>query len=590
MGRGVVGGQPCRNRASPTGALCGLGHGLASPSALRTRRYVPQLGRGAENQGSDSLLAPLGSYELHFEWFGFQRESDRDQRQTERPWRSPPPGSPRRSSFSAPSSHLRPHFSSCFAMPTAARTQRQQPRGSSLRAHRLWSSSPSSWRSGDPSSTSARSSSSCTLVSVADRRVAHRVLVQGGATFADRPPLAEPGSLFTAGSRDVSSSPYGPYWRLVRRNLAAEALHPARVSLYEPARRAARDALVANLLLLRARGGAGDGSIAAVTVRPAFRRAMFELLVYMSLGARLSAEVLDEVEGLEMDILRSITSFPIFAFFPAVTKRLFRKRWEAYAAVRRRQDEIFLPLIHARRAAARRGDDPPCYADSVLALRVAEEGGRALTDAEVVSLCSEFLNAGTDTSLTLLEWIMAELVNHPDVQAKVYEEVKSKPELSDRDLQEAPYLKAVVLEGLRLHPPAHFLLPHGVQGDDAEIDGYRVPKGAEVNVLLAGFGRDGEAWKSPMEFRPERFLDGGEGCDVDITGSREIKMMPFGAGRRMCPGYTLGLLQVEFFVGSLVREMEWLPPAEVETVDMTEQLDFTTVMKHPLRARIVPRK
>nr|CAB3500830.1 unnamed protein product [Digitaria exilis] len=263
---------------------------------------------------------------------------------------------------------------------------------------------------------------------------------------------------------------------------------------------------------------------------------MFELLVYMSLGARLSAEVLDEVEGLEMDILRSITSFPIFAFFPAVTKRLFRKRWEAYAAVRRRQDEIFLPLIHARRAAARRGDDPPCYADSVLALRVAEEGGRALTDAEVVSLCSEFLNAGTDTSLTLLEWIMAELVNHPDVQAKVYEEVKSKPELSDRDLQEAPYLKAVVLEGLRLHPPAHFLLPHGVQGDDAEIE-----------------------------------------------------MMPFGAGRRMCPGYTLGLLQVEFFVGSLVRELEWLPRAEVEAVDMTEQLDFTTVMKHPLRARIIPR-
>ncbi|KAF8721054.1 hypothetical protein HU200_023468 [Digitaria exilis] len=430
-----------------------------------------------------------------------------------------------------------------------------------------------------------------TLVFVADRRVAHRVLVQGGATFADRPPLVEPGILFTSGARDVSSSPYGPYWRLVRRNLASEALHPARVSLYEPARQAARDALVADLLL-RARGGGGEGSSAgaAVTVRPVFRRALFEMLVYMSLGARLSAEVLDEVQAIQMDILRPITSFPIFSFFPAVTKRLFRKRWEAYVAVRRRQEEIFLPLIHARRAAARRGDDPPCYADSVLALRVAEEGGRALTDAEVVSLCSEFLSAGTDSSLTLLEWIMAELVNHPDVQAKVYEEVKSKPELSDRDLQEAPYLKAVVMEALRLHPPTHFLLPHGVHGDDAaDIDGYRVPKGAEVNVLLGGFGRDGEVWTSPMEFRPERFLDGGEGCDVDLTGSREIKMMPFGAGRRMCPGYTLGLLQVEFFVGSLVRELEWLPPAEVEAVDMTEQLDFTTVMKHPLRARIIPR-
>ncbi|KAJ1297180.1 hypothetical protein BS78_01G358000 [Paspalum vaginatum] len=421
-----------------------------------------------------------------------------------------------------------------------------------------------------------------TLVFVADRRVAHRVLVQSGATFADRPPLVGQGLLFTAGARDISSSPYGPYWRLVRRNLAAEALHPSRVSLYAAARREARDVLVADLL--RARGG--DGS-SAVQMRPAFRRALFELLVYMSLGARLAGEVLDEVQDIQQQILRSITSFPIFSFFPAVTKKLFRKRWEAYVAIRRRQDEIFLPLIHARRA-ARRGDDPPCYADSVLSLRVADEGDRPLTDAEVVSLCSEFLSGGTDTTLTLLEWIMAELVNHPDVQAKVFEEVKSKPELNDSDLQETPYLKAVVLEGLRLHPPAHFLLPHGVQCD-AEIAGYTVPKGAEVNFLLAGFGRDETAWKAPLEFRPERFLDGGEGCDVDVTGSREIKMMPFGAGRRMCPGYTLGLLQVEFFVGSLVRQLEWLPAVEGEAVDMTELLDFTVVMKNPLRARIVPR-
>ncbi|CAL4922597.1 unnamed protein product [Urochloa decumbens] len=426
-----------------------------------------------------------------------------------------------------------------------------------------------------------------TLVFVADRGLAHRVLVQGGVTFADRPPLFDPGLLFTTGSRDISSSPYGPYWRLVRRNLAAEALHPARVSLYAPARRAAGDALVADLLLLRARGGGGGGD--GVLVRPAFRRALFELLVRMSLGATLGADVLDEVQDIQMKILRSITSFPIFSFLPAVTKRLFRKRWEAYVAVRRRQDEIFLPLIDARRRGGG-GDGLPCYADSVLALRVAEEGGRPLTDAEVVTLCSEFLSAGTDTTVTLLEWIMAELVNHPDVQAKVYEEVRSKkPELDDVDLQEARYLKAVVLEGLRLHPPGHFVLPYGVRGDGAEIAGYAVPKGAEVNFLLGGFGLDETAWTAPLEFRPERFLDGGEGCDVDITGSREIKMMPFGAGRRMCPGHTLGMLQVEFFVGSLVRQLEWLPVKEGEAVDMTEQLDFTTVMKHPLRARIVPR-
>ncbi|KAL5196435.1 hypothetical protein ABZP36_010065 [Zizania latifolia] len=418
-----------------------------------------------------------------------------------------------------------------------------------------------------------------TLVFVTDRTLAHRVLVQGGATFADRPPLSEPAFFFSSGARAINTAPYGAYWRLVRRNLV-EALSPTRIALFAPARRHVRDMLVRDL---RERGG--DGS-RVVEVRPSLRRALFELHVYMSLSVSLGPEALDELEELQLWMLRSFTSFPVFAFFSAFTKRLFRKRWAAHVAVRRRVEEIYIPLINARRAGD--GDDRPCYADSLLPLRVAEEGDRPLTDAEVVTLCSEFLNGGTDTTVTLVEWIMAELVNHPDVQAKVYDEVRSTPGLSEGDLQAMPYLKAVVREALRLHPPSHFLLPHGVQSD-SEIGGYKVPKGTELNFLVAEFGRDEAVWTAAREFRPERFLEGGEGHDVDIMGIREIKMMPFGAGRRMCPGYTLGTLHAEYLVGSLVRELEWLPAAEGEVADMTERLDFTTVMKHPLRARIVPR-
>ncbi|RLN07910.1 hypothetical protein C2845_PM11G11980 [Panicum miliaceum] len=410
-----------------------------------------------------------------------------------------------------------------------------------------------------------------TLVFVADRRLAHRALVQGGATFADRPPPVGPSSLFTAGGRDISSSPYGAYWRLVRRNLAGEALQPARVALFAPARRWACDGLATRL---RARAaGEDDDDAVVVTLRPFLRRAMFELLVYMCFGARLGQDALDEIEGLQHRALLSVTSFPVFAFFPAVTKRLFRKRWEEYVAVRRRQDEVFAPLIHATRS----GDEPPCYAESLRALRVPDEDGdRPLTDAEMVSLCSEFLNGGTDTTVTLVEWIMAELVNHPDVQAKLHQEVRDRPELDGGDTKAKPYLKAVVLEGLRLHPPGHFVLPHGVRSDAAKIGGYTI-------------GRDETVWTAAREFRPERFLDGGEGCGVDITGSREIKMMPFGAGRRMCPGYAVGIHHAEYFVARMVRELEWRPATDGVAVDMAEALDFTTVMKHPLRARIVPR-
>ncbi|CAM0148727.1 unnamed protein product [Urochloa decumbens] len=418
-----------------------------------------------------------------------------------------------------------------------------------------------------------------TLVFVADRRLAHRALVQGGATFADRPLLADPASLFSAGGRDVSSSPYGAYWRLVRRNLAGEALQPARVALFAAARRWACDGLVASL-----RSDAGAGA-SVITLRPLLRRAMFELLVYMCFGARLGQEALDEIEGLQHRALLSVTTFPVFAFFPALTKRIFRRRWEDNVAVRRRQEQVFVPLIYAARS--RDDDTPACYAESLRALRVPdqEEGGggdRPLTDGEMVSLCSEFLNGGTDTTVTLVEWIMAELVNHPDIQAKLHDELK----LNDGMQAATPYLKAVVLEGLRLHPPGHFVLPHGVQSDAAEIGGYAIPKGAEVNFLVAEIGRDETVWTAAREFRPERFMAGGEGCGVDITGSREIKMMPFGAGRRMCPGYALGTHHAEYFVARLVRDLEWRPAADGEVVDMAEALDFTTVMKHPLRARI----
>lgn len=109
---------------------------------------------------------------------------------------------------------------------------------------------------------------------------------------------------------------------------------------------------------------------------------------------------------------------------------------------------------------------------------------------------------------------------------------------------------------MRLHPPVHILTPHAVLSHGADIGGHPVPKGTEVYLVASEFGRDETVWTAAQEFRPERFLEGGEGHDVDLTGSREIKMLPFGAGRRMCPAYKLGILQLEFFVGSLVRDLE----------------------------------
>jgi cytochrome P450 len=191
---------------------------------------------------------------------------------------------------------------------------------------------------------------------------------------------------------------------------------------------------------------------------------------------------------------------------------------------------------------------------------------------------------------------MAELVKNPAVQEKLYAEIKATcggdGELLERSVRDKdnkmPYLNAVVMEGLRKHPPSHTLLPHKA-AEDMDVGGFLIPKGATVNFMVAEIGRDEREWEKPMEFIPERFLAGGDGEGVDVTGSREIRMMPFGAGRRICAGLNVGVMHLEYFVGSMVMEFEWKEVAGDE-VEFAEKLEFTTAMAKPLRPRLVPRR
>ena len=281
---------------------------------------------------------------------------------------------------------------------------------------------------------------------------------------------------------------------------------------------------------------------------------------------------------------------------------------------------MLFPLIRARKHAKEHrlsnnnnlvpddhddGFDVVSYVDTLLDLELPEEK-RKLDEGELVTLCSEFMNAGTDTTSTALQWIMANVVKYPHVQQRLVEEIEqvmgergssdgdseSGREVKEEELQKMPYLKAVVLEGLRRHPPGHFVLPHAVT-EDVVLNGHLVPKNGTVNFMVAQMGWDPEVWEDPMAFKPERFLDnGGSGGQVeaafDITGTKEIRMMPFGAGRRICPGYNLAMLHLEYFVANLVWSFDWKVP-NGGNVDLSEKQEFTVVMKDPLQAHITPR-
>lgn len=338
----------------------------------------------------------------------------------------------------------------------------------------------------------------------------------------------------------------------------------------------------------------------------------------MCFGDKRDEDQIRKIEKAQRDLLLSFRKFNILNAFPRLGKIIFRGRWNLLKKLRKNQEESLIPIIRSRLEFVKKQKEQQqqegeervvAYVDTLVDLELPEEK-RKLSEEEMVTICSEFLNAGTDTTSTALQWIMANLVKYPKLQSKLYDEIvgvvgpKSKQGeenegasmIKEDDLTKMSYLKAVVLEGLRRHPPGHFVLPHSV-AEDVELDGYTIPKGANVNFMVADMGWDPEVWDEPMEFKPERFLIKSVGSETkvrgekdgfDITGSREIKMMPFGAGRRICPGANLALLHLEFFVANLVWCFEW-KAVEGDEVDLSEKPEFTTVMKNPLRVNLCPR-
>ena len=333
--------------------------------------------------------------------------------------------------------------------------------------------------------------------------------------------------------------------------------------------------------------------------------AMFCLLVFMCFGERVDEKQIKNVEDVERRLLLGFDRFNILNLWPSLTRILFAKRWKEFLQLRKDQEAVLIPLIRGRKKAIEERTnsvindiDPKevitSYVDTLLDLQL-PESKRKLDEGEMVTLCSEFLSGGTDTTSTALQWILANLVKYPHTQQRLLEEIKEvmrdreEDEVKEEDLNQMPYLKAVVLEGLRRHPPGHFVLPHAVT-EDVVLNDYLVPKNGTVNFMVAEMGWDPNVWEDPMAFKPERFLNGEKNGveSFDITGSKEIKMMPFGAGRRMCPGFNLAILHLEYFVANLVLNFEWKVPNGVE-VDLLEKQEFTMVMKYPLQARISPR-
>lgn len=200
--------------------------------------------------------------------------------------------------------------------------------------------------------------------------------------------------------------------------------------------------------------------------------------------------------------------------------------------------------------------------------------------------------AGTDTTATLLEWTMGEIIKHPKVMSKLQNEVRgvNKAEediLTEDDLVDMHYLKAVIKETLRLHPPLSLLMPR-ISTQDVKINGYNIKANTQVIVNAWQIGRDPKSYDhKPEEFEPERFLNANSG--ISYKGN-DFELIPFGAGRRVCPGIQFASAVNEIALANLVHKFDWTLPGGVrgEDLDMTESAGLTTHKKSPLEAVAIP--
>ncbi|KAH9697249.1 cytochrome p450 family protein expressed [Citrus sinensis] len=215
-------------------------------------------------------------------------------------------------------------------------------------------------------------------------------------------------------------------------------------------------------------------------------------------------------------------------------------------------------------------------------LNIVQEKSVDIDIKHIKHLFADLFIAGNDTTSITMEWAMAELLHNPEALLKTKLELeqivgKGNP-IEESDISQLPYLQAVVKETFRLHPAVPLLIPRKAL-EDVEVAGFTVPKGAQVFVNVWAIGRDESTWDKPHSFMPERFL----GLDVDFKG-RNFELIPFGAGRRICPGLPLAIRMLHLMLGSLINSFDW--KLENENMDMEEKFGLTVQKAQPLH--VVP--
>ncbi|KAG7640803.1 Cytochrome P450 superfamily [Arabidopsis suecica] len=420
------------------------------------------------------------------------------------------------------------------------------------------------------------------IVLVSSASVAYEIFKTHDVNISSHghPPIDE--CLFF-GSSSFVLAPYGDYWKFMKKLMVTKLFGPQALEQSRGARADELERFHANLLSKEMKSETVEIAKEAIKLT---NNSICKMI--MGRGCLEENGEAERVRGLVTE------TFALFKklFLTQVLRRLFEiLRISPFKKetldVSRKFDELLERIIveHEEKTDYDHGMD---LMDKLLAVYRDGKAEYKITRDHLKSLFVELILGGTDTSAQTIEWTMAKIIKKPNILERLRKEIDSvvgKTRLiQEKDLPNLPYLQAVIKEGLRLHPPAP-LLGRKVT-DGCTIGGCYVPKNTTLVVNAYAVMRDPDSWEDPDEFKPERFLASSRGKEEERE--QELKYIPFGSGRRGCPGVNLGYIFVGTAIGMMVHCFDWRTNGD--KVNMEETVAGITLnMAHPLRCTPVSR-
>ncbi|KAH7861523.1 hypothetical protein Vadar_027353 [Vaccinium darrowii] len=416
---------------------------------------------------------------------------------------------------------------------------------------------------------------------VSSPEMATEVMKTHDIIFASRPHIIAT-RIMSYDSTSIAFSPYGPYWRQLRKISATELLSPKRVFSFRTIRQEEISKLVKSIAL-----NAGS----PVNLTQKLYSLGYEITSRAAFGKRFNDQ--EVYISIVKEVIKVAGGFNVADFYPTsewlhnvsgVKSKLEKMHEEADRIM-----EIMINEHRTREATDKRREDDDLV-DALLEYHERGPNEFSLTVNNIKAVILDIFGGASDTTATTVEWAMSEIIKNPKIMKKAQDEVRrvfdSKGNVDETGLEELKYLKLIIKETLRFHPPVPLLLPR-VCGERCKINGCEIPEKAKVMINAWAIGRDPNHWDDAESFIPERFLD----STVDYKGNN-FEYVPFGAGRRICPGMNFGLANVEFELAQLLFYFDWKLPGGMkpEELDMTEEFGAVVRRKEDLKVIPIPYK